>query len=181
MSIGNSPEVLRQLIVVGIILVGRLGVCSLHWFPIYIFGHCIYIRVRRILLHVTCVHAHGYVHAYVHVYVYVYIWIYHNTTTNDNNNNNDNNDNNNDNNNYNNYNNNNNTLWSSDALPASILVQVQVSENPALFLVGDGGLSERRSPPGAGLWISLSISRCFFVLSWYVVSLCQISRSWFSC
>ena len=62
MSIGNFPAILSQRILVGIILVGRLGVCGngLYW-P----GP-----------HVGSVRTAQYIYIYIYIYIHTYIYIY---------------------------------------------------------------------------------------------------------
>ena len=91
MFIGNSPESLSQAMLVGIMLVGRLGVdgsgagsigtamVSL-WQPrrkssdIYIYIY-IYMYIYTYTYIYIYIHMFMYIHIYMYIYIYIYIYI----------------------------------------------------------------------------------------------------------
>lgn len=64
MSIGNSPEISSRRILVGIILVGRLG--------------CSQIRVGGTRLAGAVLRAREHLYIHIHTYAYVYVYVSHN-------------------------------------------------------------------------------------------------------
>ena len=70
MSIGDFPEVLSQQILVGIILLGRLGATGVCEEKTPLCRQGIY---KHIYIYI---YTHMFIYTYVYIYIYIYIYVY---------------------------------------------------------------------------------------------------------